>query len=140
MAERLAELAFSLDPDERRALQVASGAARFFDVEDALGEELVQAETNARRPAPRRVAYPTQLLAFDATSSLDELHNFVISRPGVANVVLDLASNRQLVTQLPRGGAAAKGRRPSARRRCASTCSTPPARCTAPGRASATPS
>lgn len=97
VGDMLAELAFSLDPDERRALQVASGAARFFDVEDSLGEELVQAETDAKKPAPRRVPYPTQLLAFDATSSLDELHNFVISRPGVANVVLDLASNRQLV-------------------------------------------
>lgn len=91
----LAQLAFDLDDDKHRALELAAGCARFFDVEDTLSEEYAEAALESARPRQRRVPYPTQLMTFEHTSSLDEVHNFVVSHPGT--LVLDLASNRQLV-------------------------------------------
>jgi hypothetical protein len=95
MAADLAKLAFDLDDDERRALELATGCARYFDVEDALAEEIVEAETRATRPVQRRVPYPTQLMTYEPTNSLDQLNHFVLDRPGA--LVLDLASGRQMV-------------------------------------------
>ena len=43
-ADVLAQLAFDLDEEKLEALELASGCARFFDVEDTLTEELVEAE------------------------------------------------------------------------------------------------
>lgn len=108
LAARLAALAFELDDDQRRALELASGCARFFDVEDVLSEELLEVETRTRRPRQQRVPYPTQLMTYETTHSLDQLNHFVLDRPGM--LVLDLASGRQLVrtyleeapTQAPR--------------------------------------
>jgi len=95
VSDVLAQLAFELDDDKHRALELAAGCARFFDVEDTLSEEYVEAELKSSRPRQRRVPYPTQLMTFEHTASLDEVHNFVVSHPGT--LVLDLASNRQLV-------------------------------------------
>lgn len=95
LASELAQLAFDLDDDERKALELASGCARYFDVEDALSEEIVEAETRATRPVQRRVPYPTQLMTYEPTNSLDQLNHFVLDRPGA--LVLDLASGRQMV-------------------------------------------
>ncbi len=95
LASELAQLAFELDDDERRALELASGCARYFDVEDALSEEIVEAETRSTRPVQRRVPYPTQQMTYEPTNSLDQLNHFVLDRPGA--LVLDLASGRQMV-------------------------------------------
>ncbi len=95
LASELARLAFDLDDDERRALELATGCARYFDVEDALAEEIIEAETRATRPVQRRVPYPTQLMTYEPTNSLDQLNHFVLDRPGA--LVLDLASGRQMV-------------------------------------------
>ncbi|MFZ5446946.1 MAG: vWA domain-containing protein [Myxococcota bacterium] len=95
LASELARLAFELDDDQRRALELASGCARYFDVEDALAEEIVEAETRATRPVQRRVPYPTQLMTYEPTNTLDALPHFVLDRPGA--LVLDLASGRQMV-------------------------------------------
>lgn len=95
LAAELAKLAFDLDDDRRRAMELAMGCARFFDVEDALAEEVVEAETATSRPIQRRVPYPTQLMTYETTNSLDHLNHFVLDRPGA--LVLDLASGRQMV-------------------------------------------
>jgi hypothetical protein len=95
LAAELAKLAFDLDDDERKALELATGCARYFDVEDALSEEIVEAETRVTRPVQRRVPYPTQLMTYEPTNSLDQLNHFVLDRPGA--LVLDLASGRQMV-------------------------------------------
>lgn len=95
LASELAQLAFELDDDERRTLELAAGCARYFDVEDALSEEIVEAETSSTRPVQRRVPYPTQLMTYEPTNSLDQLNHFVLDRPGA--LVLDLASGRQMV-------------------------------------------
>lgn len=95
LASDLAQLAFSLDDDERRALELAAGCGRFFDVEDALSEEIVEAETGSKRPRQHRVPYPTQLMTYEPTNTLDQLGHFVLDRPGM--LVLDLASGRQMV-------------------------------------------
>ena len=95
LASELAKLAFELDDDERKALELAAGCARYFDVEDALSEEIVEAEIRATRPVQRRVPYPTQLMTYEPTNSLDQLNHFVLDRPGA--LVLDLASGRQMV-------------------------------------------
>jgi uncharacterized protein with von Willebrand factor type A (vWA) domain len=95
LAAELARLAFSLDDDECRALELASGCARYFDVEDALSEEIVEAETGSRRARQRRVPYPTQRMTYEPTNTLDQLQHFVLDRPGM--LVLDLASGRQVV-------------------------------------------
>lgn len=91
----LADLAFSLDPEQLAAFELAAGCARYFDVEDSLSEEIVQVNTKALRPVPRRVPYPTQMLSFETTGSLHEVHNFVVTDPRL--LVYDLAANRQTV-------------------------------------------
>ncbi len=95
ISDMLAQVAFELDEDRQQALELAAGCARYFDVEDALTEDFVEAELAATRPMQRRVPYPTQLMTFEHTGSLDEVHNFVVAHPGM--LLLDLASNRQLV-------------------------------------------
>ncbi len=96
-ADVLAQLAFDLDENQQRALELAAGCARFFDIEDSLSEELIEAELKATRPTQRRVPYPTQVMTYEFTNSLDEVHNFVVTQPG--SVVLDLAAGRQMVRQ-----------------------------------------
>ncbi|XXF75286.1 VWA domain-containing protein [Myxococcaceae bacterium GXIMD 01537] len=93
--DALTDLAFSLSPEQLAAFELAAGCARYFDVEDALSEEIVQADTRALRPVPRRVPYPTQTMTFEVTNSLHEVHNFVLSDPRL--VVYDLAAHRQTV-------------------------------------------
>ncbi len=95
LASELAQLAFELDDDERRALELAAGCARYFDVEDSLSEEIVEAEVRSTRPVQKRVPYPTQLMTYEPTNSLDQLNHFVLDHPG--SLVLDLASGRQMV-------------------------------------------
>lgn len=95
LASELAQLAFGLDDDQRRAMELAAGCARYFDVEDSLAEEIVEAELKATRSVQRRVPYPTQRMSYETTNSLDQLPHFVLDRPG--QLVLDLASGRQLV-------------------------------------------
>lgn len=90
----LAELAFELDEERLATFELAAGCAGYFDVEDALAEE-VELAPGAARPGPRRVPYPTQVMTFETTGSLDELSNFVISDP--RTFLYDLASNRQVV-------------------------------------------
>ncbi|WP_224362193.1 vWA domain-containing protein [Hyalangium versicolor] len=91
----LADLAFSLNPEQLAAFELAAGCARYFDVEDSLSEEIVQVNTQALRPVPRRVPYPTQMMNFETTGSLHEVHNFVVTDPRL--LVYDLAANRQAV-------------------------------------------
>jgi Mg-chelatase subunit ChlD len=93
--ELLADLAFSLDPEQMAAFELAAGCARYFDVEDALSEEIVEANTRALRPVPKRVPYPTQKMHFETTGSLHEVHDFVVTDPRI--IVYDMAANRQLV-------------------------------------------
>lgn len=95
LASELSRLAFDLDDDQRRAMELAMGCARYFEIEDALAEEVDEAETEATRPVQRRVPYPTQFMSYETTNSLDQLNHFVLDRPGA--LVLDLASGRQLV-------------------------------------------
>jgi len=93
--ELLADLAFSLEPEQLATFELAAGCARYFDVEDALSEEVLLAETKATRAVPRRVPYPTQTMTFETTGGLHEVHNFVLSDPRM--LLRDLAANRQLV-------------------------------------------
>jgi hypothetical protein len=93
--ELLADLAFSLKPEQLSTFELAAGCARYFDVEDALSEEIVLADTRTARPVPRRVPYPTQTMTYETTGSLHEVHNFVLSDPRM--LLRDLASSRQLV-------------------------------------------
>lgn len=93
--ELLADLAFSLDPEQLAAFELAAGCARYFDVEDALSEEIVEVNTRALRPVPKRVPYPTQKMHFETTGSLHEVHEFVVTDPRM--IVYDMAANRQLV-------------------------------------------
>jgi hypothetical protein len=91
----LARLALGLDDDRRQALAMAAGAARYFDVEDALSDEVVEARSTSTRSVPRRVPYPTPTMSYEFTGGLEEIHHFVISRPGM--LLLDLAAGRQMV-------------------------------------------
>ncbi|NTX14776.1 VWA domain-containing protein [Myxococcus sp. CA056] len=93
--ELLADLAFSLRPEQLATFELAAGCARYFDVEDALSEEIVLAETQVARPVPRRVPYPTQTMTFEVTGGLHEVNNFVLTDPRM--LLRDLAANRQLV-------------------------------------------
>ncbi len=95
--DALTQLAFELNESEQRALELAAGCARFFDIEDTLSEELVEAELKATRPMQRRVPYPTQVMTYEFTNSLDQVHQFVLTQPG--SVVLDLAAGRQVIRQ-----------------------------------------
>jgi hypothetical protein len=91
----LAQLAFDLNEEKLEALELASGCARFFDVEDTLTEEIVEAELTQTRTVYRRVTHPTQTMTYEFTNSLDELHNFVVQSPSM--LLYDLASSRQTV-------------------------------------------
>lgn len=91
----LADLAFSLRPEQLSAFELAAGCARYFDVEDSLTEEVVEVNTRKVRPVPRRVPYPTQNMTFERTGGLHDVHNFVISDPRL--LVYDLAAHSQTV-------------------------------------------
>ncbi|HYO58862.1 vWA domain-containing protein [Archangium sp.] len=91
----LADLAFSLKPEQLTAFELAAGCARYFDVEDSLTEEVVEVNTGKVRPVPRRVPYPTQNMTFERTGGLHDVHNFVISDPRM--LVYDLAAHSQTV-------------------------------------------
>ncbi|RKG68150.1 VWA domain-containing protein, partial [Corallococcus exercitus] len=93
--EQLADLAFSLKPEQLATFDLAAGCARYFDVEDALSEEIVEKDAAAARAVPRQVPYPTQTMSFDTTGNLDEVHHFVITDP--RRILQDLAAHRQLV-------------------------------------------
>ncbi|NOK13833.1 VWA domain-containing protein [Corallococcus exercitus] len=93
--EQLADLAFSLKPEQLATFDLAAGCARYFDVEDALSEEIVEQDAAAARAIPRQVPYPTQTMSFASTGSLDEVHHFVITDP--RRILQDLAAHRQLV-------------------------------------------
>lgn len=97
VADELTQLAFGLDDDRIKALELAAGASRLFDVEEALTENFVQAEMTSSRPVQRRVTYPTQLMTYEFAQGLDEIHNFVVTQPG--SIILDLAAGRQVVRQ-----------------------------------------
>ena len=91
----LADLAFSLKPEQLSAFELAAGCARYFDVEDALTEEIVEVNTRKVRPVPRRVPYPTQNMTFERTGSLHDVHDFVIADPRM--LVYELAAHSQTV-------------------------------------------
>ena len=91
----LADLAFSLKPEQLSAFELAAGCARYFDVEDALTEEIVEVNTRKVRPVPKRVPYPTQNMSFERTGSLHDVHDFVISDPRM--LVYELAAHSQTV-------------------------------------------
>jgi hypothetical protein len=93
--DRLASVAFELDPDRLATFELAMGCSRYFDVEDALSEEVLAETGRTGRTQPRRVSYPTQSMTFDTTGSLHEVGNFVFSDPRL--LIYDLASNRQKV-------------------------------------------
>lgn len=93
--ELLADLAFSLKPEQLSAFELAAGCGRYFDVEDALTEEVVEMNTRKVRPVPRRVPYPTPNMTFERTGGLHEVHNFVISDPRL--VLYELAAHSQMV-------------------------------------------
>ncbi|MEW5737797.1 MAG: VWA domain-containing protein [Myxococcota bacterium] len=95
VADALTQLAFELDEDQQRALELAAGCARYFDVEDSLSEEIVEAELKATRAVQRRVPYPTQTMTYEFTNRVDDLEHFVVSHPGT--LILDLAAGRQMV-------------------------------------------
>jgi Mg-chelatase subunit ChlD len=91
----LADLAFSLQPEQLSMFELAAGCARYFDVEDALTEEIVEVNTRKVRPVPKRVPYPTQNMSFERTGSLHDVHNFVIADPRM--LVYELAAHSQTV-------------------------------------------
>ncbi len=93
--ELLTDLAFSLRPEQLSTFELAAGCARYFDVEDALSEEIVLADTRTARAVPRRVPYPTQTMTYETTGSLHEVHNFVLTDPRM--LLRDLAASHQLV-------------------------------------------
>jgi hypothetical protein len=92
---QLLEVALALREQGLEQFELAAGCARFFDVEDALSEEVVSVEDRRARPRARRVPYPTARLDFELASGLHEVGSFVLSDPRL--VLHDLASNRQLV-------------------------------------------
>ncbi|HVE86993.1 MAG TPA: vWA domain-containing protein, partial [Myxococcales bacterium] len=93
--DRLATVAFELDPERLATFELALGCARYFDVEDALSEEVLADTGREARREPRRVPYPTQSMTFETTGSLHEVGNFVVSDPRL--LIYDLASQRQKV-------------------------------------------
>ena len=93
--ELLADLAFSLRPEQRAAFELAAGCARYFDVEEVLSDEVVEVNARKVRPVPRQVPYPTQNMTFERTGGLHDVHRFVLSDPRM--LLYDLAAHRQLV-------------------------------------------
>jgi len=93
--DRLTQVAFELDPQRMATFELALGCARYFDVEDALSEEVLAETGRTARAQPRRVPYPTQAMSFETTGSLHEVGSFVISDPRL--LIYDLASARQKV-------------------------------------------
>lgn len=97
--DALADLAFQLGPEQRRLFELAAGCAHYFDVEEALGKEVVEGAAQAGRPAPgrrtRQVPYPTQHLELGTTGSPRDVASFLIEDP--RRVLLELAGHRQPV-------------------------------------------
>ena len=93
--ETLAQLAYELDERLLPSLELATSVARYFDVEDALSDPIVEAQLSTVQPVQRRVSYPTQQMTYEFTNQLSELSNFVINHP--STLVFDLASNQQMV-------------------------------------------
>ncbi|MBJ6763860.1 VWA domain-containing protein [Myxococcaceae bacterium JPH2] len=91
----LADLAFSLKPEQLATFELAAGCARYFDVEDTLSAEVVEESPASARPKPRRVPYPTQRMSFETTGSLHDVQHFVVTDPRL--LLHDLAAHRQLV-------------------------------------------
>ncbi len=95
LSSRLMDLALGADPAMHEFFELAAGAEHYFDVEDALAQEVVEREAGRPRPRLRRVPYPTQAMTYEHTGGLHEVHNFVLSDP--RRLIYDLASNRQQV-------------------------------------------
>jgi hypothetical protein len=93
--ELLADLAFSLRPEQRAAFELAAGCARYFDVDEVLSDEVVEVNARKARPVPRQVPYPTQNMTFERTGGLHDVDRFVFSDPRM--LLYDLAAHRQLV-------------------------------------------
>ena len=89
-ADGLSELAWDLQPGQLEAFEVAAGCARFFDVEDALAEEVVAQAPRIRRH--RRVPYPTERMSYELATGLHEAGDFVIRDP--RTLVYDLAAGQ----------------------------------------------
>ncbi len=89
----LSELAWDIRPGQLEAFEAAAGCARYFDVEDALSEEVVSAVPRARRL--RRVPYPTERMAYELATGLHEVGDFVIRDP--RTLMYDLAAGQQQV-------------------------------------------
>ncbi len=92
---QLVQVALALGDEGLAQFELAAGCARYFDVEDALGEEVVSVEARTVRPQARRVPYPTARLEFDLASGLHEVRDFVVTDPRL--LLHDLAAGRQLV-------------------------------------------
>lgn len=97
----LADLAFRLAPEQRRLLDIAAGASRFLDVEEALGE-VVEVEgaggatTGGRaRGAARGRGASARQLELGTTGDPAEAAAFLIEDP--RRVLYDLAGGRQWV-------------------------------------------
>ncbi|MEN9800672.1 MAG: hypothetical protein RL653_4369, partial [Pseudomonadota bacterium] len=93
--QELADLAFELGEEELEAFEIAAGCARFFDVEDALAQEVVAVDSRPASRRHRRVPYPTEILAFEHATGLHEARDFVIRDP--RTLLYDLAAGQQLV-------------------------------------------
>lgn len=93
--ELLAQLAWNLNDEQLSAFELASGCARFFDVEDTLAEEVMEFDPGKLRSVQRRVPYPTQTLTYEIATGLHEFQNFVIQDP--RSLLYDLAANQQLL-------------------------------------------
>ena len=92
---QLQQVALALGDEGLAQFELAAGCARYFDVEDALAEEVVSVEARKVQPRARRVPYPTARLDFEVSSGLHEVRDFVITDPRL--LLHDLASGRQLV-------------------------------------------
>jgi hypothetical protein len=95
VAEALAELALGLSEDARLALEFSAQAARCFDVDGPFEADGAWAEVGPRRPVLGRAPYPTPMLSFEHTGSLERLQDFVVDHPKL--LLLRLASNQMLV-------------------------------------------
>jgi Mg-chelatase subunit ChlD len=93
--QELADLAFELGTEELEAFEIAAGCARFFDVEDALAQDVAAVDARSAAQRHRRVPYPTELLTFEHATGLHEARDFVIRDP--RTLVYDLAAGQQQV-------------------------------------------